>query len=400
MKVTSYYEFIHRSIIKNGAGSHILIPDLIQSLGGKRPVLYSDKGLTEAGLTKKIQRLFEMVPGIQLAGVFDDVTQDAKSSNINKGLQYYKECNGDSLIAIGGGSVLDTAKTIKWCLHKKVNKIEHAMNGNVLEVWPEAQHMGIPHISIATTAGTGAEISGISVVYNEQLGVKCNLLHPFINSDIAILDPDLTVGLPPKITAFTGLDALTHAVEGYFSNNSSAMGDAFALHAAKLIRANLETAVHEGSNIAARATMLQASAMAITSFVLAFAEMPIHNIAHTLGAKYGIPHGLANAVLMPSVMKNLAPLYLPKIKEFAQALGIENIADTEEECLQQCIEEIEALRKAVNLPDDFSEYNIESADISELISAVQNDPSGQTYRLPDEVIEQVCREVLGTKVSV
>ena len=400
MKVKSYYEFIHRSIIKNGAGTHILVPDLIKSLGGRRPVLYSDKGLTQAGLTKKIQRLFEMVPGIQLAGVFDDVSQDAKSSNINNGLEYYKQCNGDSIIAIGGGSVMDTAKTIKWCLHKKVNKIEQAMNGNIIEDWPEAQHMGIPHISLATTAGTGAEISGISVVYNEQLGLKCNLLHPFINSDIAILDPELTVGLPPKITAFTGLDALTHAVEGFFSNNSSAMGDAFALHSAKLIRANLETAVHEGTNVTARANMLQASAMAITSFVLAFAEMPIHNMAHTLGAKYGIPHGLANAILMPSVMKNLSPLYRPKITEFAQALGIERIADTEEECLQQCIEEIIALRKAVNLPDDFSEYNIDPADIPELIKAVQNDPSGQTYRLPDEVIEQVCQEVIGASVRV
>ena len=369
-------------------------------MGGKRPVLYSDKGLTQAGLTDKIQRLFKMVPGIQLAGVFGDVTQDAKSSNINNGLQYFKECNGDSIIAIGGGSVLDTAKTIKWCLHKRIDKIEYALNGNVMEVWPEAQHMGIPHISIATTAGTGAEISGISVVYNEQLGVKCNLLHPYINSDIANLDPELTVGLPAKVTAFTGLDALTHAVEGYFSNNSNAMGDAFALHSARLIRANLETAVHEGGNVAARANMLQASAMAITSFVLAFAEMPIHNMAHALGAKYGIPHGLANAILMPSVMKHLSPLYLPKIKEFAQAIGIENIADTKEECLEQCIAEIIALRKAVDLPDDFSEFNIDPADIPELIAVVQNDPSGQTYRMPVEVIEQVCQEVIGTKVSV
>jgi alcohol dehydrogenase class IV len=103
---------------------------------------------------------------------------------------------------------------------------------------------------------------------------------------------------------------------------------------------------------------------------------------------------------MPSVMKNLAPLYMPKIKEFAQALGIKDIADTEKECLQQCIDEIVALRRAVNLPDDFSEFNINSAEIPELISAIQNDPSGQTYRIPNEVIEQVCREVLGAKVIV
>ena len=400
MKKTSYYEFTHRSNIRSGAGTHILVPDLIHALGGRRPVLYSDKGLTQAGLTKKIERLFEMAPGIQLAGVFDDVTQDAKSSNINNGLKYFKECNGDSLIAIGGGSVLDTAKAIKWCLHKNVKKIEEALSGNVLEVWPEAVHMGIPHISIATTAGTGAEISGISVVFNEMLGVKCNLLNPFINSDIAILDPELTIGLPPKITAFTGMDALTHAVEGYFSNKSNAMADAFALHSAKMIRDNLHTAVSDGQNREARANMLQASAMAITSFALAFSTLPIHNMAHALGAKYGIPHGLANAVLMPSVMKHLAPLYLPKVKEFAHAFGIKEIPETDEQCLEQCINEIISLRRSVNLPDDFAEYEIDEADEKEIVKAVQNDPSGQAFRIPEEVIMAVCKEVLGTKVRV
>ncbi len=400
MKKTSYYEFTHRSNIRSGAGTHILVPDLIHALGGRRPVLYSDKGLTQAGLTKKIERLFEMAPGIQLAGVFDDVTQDAKSSNINNGLKYFKECNGDSLIAIGGVSVLDTAKAIKWCLHKNVKKIEEALSGNVLEVWPEAVHMGIPHISIATTAGTGAEISGISVVFNEMHGVKCNLLNPFINSDIAILDPELTIGLPPKITAFTGMDALTHAVEGYFSNKSNAMADAFALHSAKMRRDNLHTAVSDGQNREARANMLQASAMAITSFALAFSTLPIHNMAHALGAKYGIPHGLANAVLMPSVMKHLAPLYLPKVKEFAHAFGIKEIPETDEQCLEQCINEIISLRRSVNLPDDFAEYEIDEADEKEIVKAVQNDPSGQAFRIPEEVIIAVCKEVLGTKVRV
>lgn len=400
MKKTSYYEFTHRSNIRSGAGTHILVPDLIHALGGRRPVLFSDKGLTQAGLTKKIERLFEMVPGIQLAGVFDDVTQDAKSSNINKGLKYFKECNGDSLIAIGGGSVLDTAKAIKWCLHKHVNRIEEALAGNVLEVWPEAVHMGIPHISIATTAGTGAEISGISVVLNERLGVKCNLLNPFINSDIAILDPELTIGLPPKITAFTGMDALTHAVEGYFSNKSNAMADAFALHSAKMIRDNLPHAVSDGQNREARANMLQASAMAITSFALAFSTLPIHNMAHALGAKYGIPHGLANAILMPSVMKHLAPMYLPKVKEFAHAFGMTAIPEKEEQCLEQCIDEIISLRRSVNLPDDFAEYEIEEAEVKEIVMAVQNDPSGQAFRIPEEVIIAVCKDVLGTKVKV
>ena len=400
MKTTSYFEFTHRPEIRSGAGSHILVPDLIQGLGGKRPILFSDKGLTDAGLTQKIKSLFDMVPGIKLAGVFDDIQQDAKSSNINNGVKYFKECNADSIIAIGGGSVLDTAKTVKWCLNRGVNQVEYVLTGNVLEVWPEAQPLGIPHVSIPTTAGTGAEISTISVVFNELLNVKCNLMNPYLCSDIAVLDPDLTVGLPPKVTAFTGMDALTHAVEGFFSTKATNFSDAFALHAAKIIVENLTTAVHEGKNVAARANMLQASAMAITAFQAAMANIPIHNLAHTFGAKYGIPHGLANAVLMPSVLKNLPSMYLSKINAFAPALGVVPNVENPQETLEQCINVINELREAVNLPASFDEFNIDAAHIPQLVPAVQGDPSALSFRIPDDVIVKVSQEVISTKVSI
>jgi len=400
MKTTSYFEFTHRPEIRSGAGSHILVPDLIQGLGGKRPILFSDKGLTDAGLTQKIKSLFDMVPGIKLAGVFDDIQQDAKSSNINNGVKYFKECNADSIIAIGGGSVLDTAKTVKWCLNRGVNQVEYVLTGNVLEVWPEAQPLGIPHVSIPTTAGTGAEISTISVVFNELLNVKCNLMNPYLCSDIAVLDPDLTVGLPPKVTAFTGMDALTHAVEGFFSTKATNFSDAFALHAAKIIVENLTTAVHEGKNVPARANMLQASAMAITAFQAAMANIPIHNLAHTFGAKYGIPHGLANAVLMPSVLKNLPSMYLSKINAFAPALGVVPNAENPQETLEQCINVINELREAVNLPASFDEFNIDAAHIPQLVPAVQGDPSALSFRIPDDIIVKVSQEVISTKVSI
>ena len=400
MKTTSYFEFTHRPEVRSGAGSHILVPDLIQGLGGKRPILFSDKGLTDAGLTQKIKSLFDMVPGIKLAGVFDDIQQDAKSSNINNGVKYFKECNADSIIAIGGGSVLDTAKTVKWCLNRGVNQVEYVLTGNVLEVWPEAQPLGIPHVSIPTTAGTGAEISTISVVFNELLNVKCNLMNPYLCSDIAVLDPDLTVGLPPKVTAFTGMDALTHAVEGFFSTKATNFSDAFALHAAKIIVENITTAVHEGKNVPARANMLQASAMAITAFQSAMANIPIHNLAHTFGAKYGIPHGLANAVLMPSVLKNMPSMYLPKINAFAPALGVVPNAENPQETLDECINVINELREAVNLPASFDEFNIDAAHIPQLVPAVQGDPSALSFRIPDDIIVKVSQEVISTKVSI
>lgn len=278
--------------------------------------------------------------------------------------------------------------------------MEYVLTGNVLEVWPDAKPLGIPHISIPTTAGTGAEISSISVVFNEMLNLKCNLMNPYLTSDIALLDPDLTVGLPPRVTAFTGMDALTHAVEGFFSTKATNFSDAFALHAAKIIVANLTTAVHEGKNVAARANMLQASAMAITSFQSAMANIPIHNIAHTYGARYGIPHGLANAVLMPSVMKNLSGVYLPKINAFAPALGVVPNEANPQETLDECINVIVELRNAVNLPASFDEFNIDAAEIPQLVPAVQNDPSSLSFRIPEDVIVNVSQEVISSKVSI
>ena len=146
--------------------------------------------------------------------------------------------------------------------------------------------------------------------------------------------------------------------------------------------------------------MLQASCMAITSFQLAMAAIPIHNIAHTLGAKYGVPHGLANAVLMPSVMSHLPQLYLPKIKEFSQAIGVQSDSDDPQALLAESIKIIRNLREEIDLPADFADFNIDPAHIPQLIPAIQADPSALSFRIPEDVITIVCQEVVGTKVSV
>ena len=295
---------------------------------------------------------------------------------------------------------MDTAKTVKWCIFNKVDQIEYRMTGNLLEVWPQAKPFNIPHVSLATTAGTGAEISTISVVYNEMLNIKCNLMNPYLCSDIAVLDPDLTVGLPPKVTAFTGMDALTHAVEGFFSTKANAFSDALALHSAKMVMASLKKAVDNGKDIVARAQMLQASAMAISSFQAAMANIPIHNLAHTFGARYGIPHGLANAVLMPSVLRSMPQIYMPKVNEFSRALGVEPNHGDPQETLEHCIEAIVELRSSINLPEDFSEYSISAEEIPAIVPAVQDDPSALSFRIPDDVIVKVAQEVIGSKVGV
>ncbi|MFC7062139.1 iron-containing alcohol dehydrogenase [Halobacillus seohaensis] len=398
--VTSYFNFSVRTVIHNGSGSRTKLPELIKNLGGKRVVLFTDKGLTDAGVTEKITELFELMPGdVKLVGVFDHIVQDAKSTIINQAAKFFKENNGDALLALGGGSVLDTVKGVKWMLHNNFTDVHEHLLGNVLESWPDVQPISIPHVAVPTTAGTGAEVSPISVIYNEQVNVKVNIINPFINADMAVLDPELTIGLPPKISAFTGFDALTHAAEAYFSPQANPMTDAYALQSTRMITENITTAVHKGQSLKARANMLMASSMAISAFSLSLNAIPVHNIAHALGAKYGIPHGLANAVLLPNVMESLAPMYLPRIKGFAEALGIENISDSPELCLGQVTSYIRDLRNQVGLGSTFEEANIDLNHLKDIVTAVQSDPAGVFFRIPEEIISKVIKEVSGSEVT-
>lgn len=400
--ITSFFQFSVRTVINSGAGARMLLPEMIKDLGGRRAVLYVDKGISQAGITKKIKSLFETVPGkVQLVGIFEDIEQDAKGEIINRGAQFYKECNGDALIAVGGGSVLDTVKAIKWMLHHKVHDIREALLvGNKMEFWPEAGYIPIPHVAIPTTAGTGAEVSPIAVVLNEMAGIKTNILNPFISADMAILDPELTVGLPPKITAFTGFDALTHAIEAYFSPSSNPMADAYALQSIRMIVENLPIAVHEGQNLVARANMLMASTMAISAFSLTLNSIPVHNMAHVFGAKFNIPHGLANAVLLPNVMESLAPYYLNRIHGFAEALGMRNTPKNPKDCLAEVVIFIKILRENLGLPNTFADYHVNVDNMPYIVSMVHSDPCGVFYKIPPEVISKVSNEVAGTSLGV
>ncbi|GMA51437.1 alcohol dehydrogenase [Alicyclobacillus contaminans] len=392
----SFFQFNVRTTVYSGSGCRTQLPDILQGLGGRRAVLITDKGITKAGITKRITSLFEYMPTQpRIVGIFDQVEQDARADIINKAAAFYQSNSADSIIAVGGGSVLDTAKGVKWMLHRGLPDIRQGLLPNTLESWPEAQYIPIPHVAIPTTAGTGAEVSPIAVIFNELLHVKTNLIHPFINADIALLDPDLTVGLPPRITAFTGMDALTHALEAYFSPKANPMTDAYALQSARMIVQNLGTAVDMGTNLVARANMLMASCMAISAFSLALHAIPVHNMAHAFGAKFHIPHGLANAVLLPNVMAALPAFYLPRIHGFAEAIGLKDAPTNPEDCLAEVIQCLRTLRAEVGLPDTFAEFNLNPADLPAMVQWVQSDPAGIVFRIPPEVIRRVTQEVAG-----
>ncbi|MFO7264257.1 MAG: iron-containing alcohol dehydrogenase, partial [Bacillota bacterium] len=213
--------------------------------------------------------------------------------------------------------------------------------------------------------------------------------------DMAVLDPELTVGLPPRITAFTGFDALTHAIEALASPRATPFTDSYALHAIRLITKYLPEAVANGSNLEARMRMLQASTMAIVAFGMSLSLVPIHNFAHAYGALFRIPHGLANAVFLPVVMESLPHLYLPRIVEYAQAFGLETGHRDPQKLLDDVIQTIRQMQQEVGLPSTFTEYNITADDLPKIVAAVVSDPTAVFFRLPPELITAVGQKVAG-----
>jgi alcohol dehydrogenase class IV len=400
---TTLSQFMLRTGIYSGSNSRAMVPSLFAGLGAKRVLLLSDRGLEKAGIVEKVASIFDITgngSGPLLVGTYLDTAQDAESRCINDAVRYAKEVGADSLLAVGGGSVLDTVKGVKYALHKGLTDIKEAISGGLLyEQFPKANQIPIPHIAIPTTAGTGSEVSPIAVIFNEDIQMKTNIINPFINADIAILDPDLTVGLPPTITAFTGFDALTHSIEALASPTSTGLTDAYALHAIRLIEKNLPIAVEDGGNLNARMDLLQASLMGITAFSFTLNSIPVHNMAHAYGALFRIPHGLANAVFLPVVMELIPQLYLPKAFELAQALNIEVNDDTPEKVLTKVIGKIRLLQQSVGLPSDFKQYNISEEALTATIPAVMKDPAAQSFPISPELIAKIGQKVVPVSVK-
>ncbi|MEB1806030.1 MAG: iron-containing alcohol dehydrogenase [Bacillaceae bacterium] len=404
MLTTTLSQFMLRTGIYSGSNTRALVPDLFKGLGAKRVVLFSDRGLEQAGVVEKVAQIFELTPhgtGPELVGIYLDIAQDAESSSVNAATRYAREVGADALLAVGGGSVLDTVKAVKYSLHKGLTNINEAIPGGFLyESFPQANYIPIPHISIPTTAGTGSEVSPISVVYNEEIKMKTNMINPFIAADMAILDPDLTVGLPPFITAFTGFDALTHAIEALASPTATGLTDAYALHAIRLIEKNLPIAVENGADKAARMEMLQASLMGITAFSFALNAIPVHNFAHAYGALFRIPHGLANAVFLPVVMESVPDLYLPKVKELAEALSVDTVSgDDPQLLLTQVVDKIKGLQQKIGLPENFDSYNISESDLEQTITAVSMDPAALNFPMPPELIRAIGEKVVPLQIK-
>lgn len=292
----SYFEFQNAVKLLCGELALERIPNELQHLNAERPLVLSDAVLAKIGTMALVTQAME-AEGVAAAAVFTDIPVDSSLAVVNRIAAYYREQGCDSIVAIGGGSVIDTAKGVRLVLSQNTDDI-FAISG--LENVARGKH--IPFIVVPTTAGTGSECTGVAVIRNDANGVKMEFLSPFVEPDVAVVDPRMTEGLPPKATASTGMDALCHAVEACTCLQANPLSTAYATAAIRLIAQNLETATVNGKNREARFNMALASTMAGIAFSNSMVGA-VHAIGHALGGVCHVPHAVAMTILLPHVMR-------------------------------------------------------------------------------------------------
>jgi alcohol dehydrogenase class IV len=276
----------------HGPGRIAELPAACETLGIRRPLLVTDEGLRD---TPMIRQALALVPG---TGLFAGVRGNPVAANIDAGLAVYRSGHHDGVIAFGGGSALDAGKVIAFMSGQSRPMWDFEDIG---DWWTRAEPKGIaPIIAVPTTAGTGSEVGRAGVVINEATHQKKIIFHPLMMPGVVISDPELTVGLPPAITAATGIDAFVHCFEAYCAPGFHPLADGIALEGMRLIQTYLPRAYENGKDIEARSRMLAAASMGATAFQKGLGG--VHAIAHPVGAFFNTHHGLTNAILMPYVL--------------------------------------------------------------------------------------------------
>ena len=311
-----------------------------------KPLIITDKGSKELPFISRLAGLLESA-SIQ-NNLFYGISPNPRDDEINAGCNAYRRGNHDGIIAIGGGSALDGAKAIGMTVNSGVNLWDFEYRKpdpilNSLDCFPN-------FITIPTTAGTGAETESTAMITDTVQGMKFCLAHLGMRPSLAILDPELTVGLPANLTAWTGVDALTHALEAYLVPGLNPLCDGAALEGLKLISKWLKVAFDEPKNISARGGMLIGSCLAGVAFTKGLGL--VHSISHMIGAEYNTQHGLTNAIILPAVMKFNLPYVGDKVRSISHAM------DLKEASSDMIVQEIEQILDYVNIPRSLTEIGI------------------------------------------
>ena len=365
-----------------GEGAILKLPQFIKDKGINKVLVVTDKGLMGLHILDPMFDELKRV-GVEYV-IYDGVQPNPTIPNIEECKSIYIDNKCEGIIAFGGGSPMDCAKAAAARVVKPRQSVRK-MRG-YLKVHKKLP----PFFAVPTTAGTGSETTLAAVVTDPETHEKNAIADPCLRPKFAILDPALTVGLPPSITAATGMDALTHAVEAYIGKSNVKSTIRYSEEATILIHKNLEKAYVNGKDMEARNNMLKASFYAGNAFTRAFVGY-VHAIAHNLGGMYGTPHGLANAVILPNVLEWYGDKIYKKLAKLADLIGICKENDSIEVKGKAFINEIKRMNKAMNIPETFD--FIKEEDIPTLVSRALKE-GNPGYPVPKIMNKKDCEQVI------
>jgi alcohol dehydrogenase class IV len=328
------------SIIKVGSGLFPEIPGMLKRLNCARPLIVSDAFLVKQGRVNDLQQQIEAA-GIE-CGVFSDTVPDPTSDAVAAGVRAFVAGNHDSLVSLGGGSAIDTAKAIGML----VANGGHPRDYKVPNPIPKS---GPPHVAVPTTAGTGSEVTRFTVITDSSKGEKMLIAGSQLVPTAAVLDYELTLSMPKRLTADTGTDSLTHAIEAYVSRKANPFCDTIALSAMRTIWQELPTAFNEPENRKAREAMMLAASLAGVAFSNASVAL-VHGMSRPIGAFFHVPHGLSNAMLLPAVTKFSIDAAAERYADCARAMGVATASDSTKTATTKLVEGLYRRNEELEVP--------------------------------------------------
>ena len=380
--------FVLNEVSYFGPGAREVLPKEVKRLGLHKAFVATDKDLIKFGVADKVLSVLKNA-GIPYE-VFSDIKPNPTVSNVKAGVKAFAASGADFILAIGGGSSIDTAKAIGIITNNPDFSDVVSLEGVA-----DTKKKSVPIIALPTTAGTAAEVTINYVITDEVNEKKMVCVDPNDIPAIAIVDAELMYTLPKSLTAATGLDALTHAIEGLITKGAWEMSDMFEIKAIEMITRYLETAVKEPTNAEAR------NGMAVAQYIagMAFSNVGlgvVHGMAHPLGAIFDIPHGVANALLLPTIMAFNAPAALDKYVIIAKAMGVYKEGMSKEKAAETAVEAVKALAIRIGIPQHLSELGIKESDLPKLADSAIADvcTPGNPREVTRDIILELYRKVL------
>lgn len=361
-----------RVIFGRGALEHLGREAL--SWGKKAMLVTGHSAMRKSGVLDKVGSLMRSAK-VDFS-LFDRVEHDPSLETVDQGVKFLQRNKCDLIVALGGGSAIDAGKAIASLARE---------SGTVWEYYAdrEIEKEGFPFIAVPTTAGTGAEITNNSVLLDKKKKIKKSIRSPYMIAKVALIDPELTLSLPPRTTAYTGMDAFTQALEAYVTRTSNPVTDSLALRAVEIIFYSLPQAVENGSNTEARERMAIGSLLSAMAFSNSGLGA-VHGLAHPIGAHFGVPHGLACAILLPYVTGFNLRVKRDRFKEIASKTGTEKV--------ENLPSIIKGFLEKIDLPLDFRSYGITEADFPRIIAESRSSSMSKNPRkLSDEDLREILR---------